>query len=429
MDKRSRAEKRIICKKTKKLSFGIVFLLRGIMKKKAAWLSFVALAIVVLFACNIGLKQIYSLPDGFLASVEEIAEANSQKKFGSFVQAQMSTPEVATSTAGPNEGTIVFKLFGFIPIRKMRVVCSNEQQVYLGGVPIGIVLSTNGAIVMSERMVETDEGLVSTQKSVPLKEGDIVTHINGQQFSSLENLQEIVQESPDQNFEISFLRADKQRKALIKCEKDISGKNKLGLWVKDDVSGVGTLTYVGKNGGCFAALGHAITENQNSLQAKGGKVFQCQMLGVEKGEKNNPGQLRCTFLQNEQPKGEVERNTKYGVFGKLSNMEGLVDQNLTVSLGGRLSVCPGKAFIVSSVSGIREEYEIEIIKANYQSKANDKSIVFRVKDKRLIDLTGGIVQGMSGSPIIQNGKLVGAVTHVFMSDPTKGYGVYSDWMV
>ena len=110
-------------------------------------------------------------------------------------------------------------------------------------------------------------------------------------------------------------------------------------------------------------------------------------------------------------------------------MDGLVDENLTAKIGGRLAVTPGKATIVSDISGIKEEYEIEIIKANYQKKANDKTLVFRVKDKRLLSLTGGIVQGMSGSPIMQNGKIVGAVTHVFLSDPTKGYGVYADWML
>ena len=127
--------------------------------------------------------------------------------------------------------------------------------------------------------------------------------------------------------------------------------------------------------------------------------------------------------------GTVSLNTKYGIFGKLNENENLVDKNLKLQLGGRLSVKPGKAKIISSVSGIREEYDIEIIKANYQSVSDDKSIFFRVKDERLINLTGGIVQGMSGSPIIQNDKIIGAVTHVFLSDPTKGYGVYTDWMI
>ena len=199
--------------------------------------------------------------------------------------------------------------------------------------------------------------------------------------------------------------------------------------MRDDVSGIGTLTYVNKQTNAFAALGHAITDNDNDVDVAGGSVYNCKLLGIDKGEKNNPGQLRCMFLQSDEVKGEIYKNTKYGVYGRIDNLEGLVDPNLTLKLGGRLSVKPGKAYIVSSVSGIREEYEIEIIKASYQAKANDKSLVFRVKDRRLLELTGGIVQGMSGSPIVQNGKLIGAVTHVFMADPTKGYGVYSDWMV
>ena len=229
---------------------------------------------------------------------------------------------------------------------------------------------------------------------------------------------------------MTFKRKNKLHTAQIKGVIDKNtGKYKLGLWVRDDVSGIGTLTYVDKNSNSFAALGHAVTDNENNVEVGSGKVYGCKLIGIDKGEKNDPGQLKCMFLQTDEEKGDIVKNTKYGVFGQLSNTEGLVDKNLSMRLGGRLSVNPGKAHIISSVSGIREEYEIEIIKASYQSKADDKSLVFRVKDKRLLALTGGIVQGMSGSPIVQNGKLVGAVTHVFMSDPTKGYGVYSDWMV
>ena len=160
-----------------------------------------------------------------------------------------------------------------------------------------------------------------------------------------------------------------------------------------------------------------------------GKVYECDLLGVNKGKKNNPGELRCIFVSNSKSKGTIENNYKFGINGVLDDLNGLVDENVTAKLGGRLGVKMGKAKLVSTISGIREEYDIEIIKANYQKSADDKSLVFRVKDKRLLEMTGGIVQGMSGSPIMQDGKIVGAVTHVFLSDPTKGYGVYSDWMV
>ena len=398
------------------------------MKKRAIWIFLLCTTIAVLFICNIRFSEIYSLPDGFLASREEVENASS--RFGSFVTADLEGVSQSVSTDKPGEGTIIFKLFGFIPIRKVNVVCAGEEDVYLGGVPIGIAISTQGAIVINEKMVDTESGFVDTEKSVNFKEGDLITEVNGEKVASLDKLCEVVEESDSENFEITYLRKNKPCKATIKGVIDQNtGKYKLGLWVKDDVSGVGTLTYVNKQTSKFGALGHAITDNENNVSVAEGKVYACKLLGIEKGERNDPGELRCMFLQNDKVKGSLEKNTPFGVFGQMEDLEGLVDENLSLKIGGRLSVNPGKAFIVSSVSGIREEYEIEIIKASYQSKADDKSIVFRVKDKRLLDLTGGIIQGMSGSPIIQNGKLVGAVTHVFTSDPTKGYGIYSDWMV
>ena len=406
------------------------FFVGGEMKSKRWWLFGVCLAVAILFVCNIGFKQIYSLPDGFMATVEEIENANQSGMFGSFVSASMQRSDQTVSTDKPGEGTVIFKLFGIIPIRKVNVICSGEEEVYVGGTPIGISISSTGAIVINEKMVETEEGYKQTQKSEKLKEGDLLTAVNGVAISSLQQLSEVVEDSDSQNFDITYVRKNKECHATIKGEIDKNtGKYKLGLWVRDDVSGIGTLTYVNKQTNAFAALGHAITDNDNDVDVAGGSVYNCKLLGIDKGEKNNPGQLRCMFLQSDEVKGEIYKNTKYGVYGRIDNLEGLVDPNLTLKLGGRLSVKPGKAYIVSSVSGIKEEYEIEIIKASYQAKANDKSLVFRVKDRRLLELTGGIVQGMSGSPIVQNGKLIGAVTHVFMADPTKGYGVYSDWMV
>ena len=201
--------------------------------------------------------------------------------------------------------------------------------------------------------------------------------------------------------------------------------------MKDNITGVGTLTFVNKNTNEYGALGHAIVDDVggNIVPVSNGNVYSCNLIGINKGQKNNPGQLRCVFVQNGKTKGSIASNSKFGIKGVMTNTSGLVDENLTAKIGGRFSVTPGKATIVSDISGIKEEYEIEIIKANYQKKANDKSIVFRVTDKRLLNLTGGIVQGMSGSPIMQNGKIVGAVTHVFLSDPTKGYGVYCDFML
>lgn len=342
------------------------------------------------------------------------------------VSTSLETPQTSVSSQKQQEGTIVFKLFGVIPIRKVKVNILPEEEVYIGGVPIGIMLFTDGAVVISENMVNTLDGTTKTNDF--FKKGDIICSINGKHIDSLKQISTLLQES-DGHAKIEFLRNNKLHLADVDLLKTDEGY-KLGLWVKDDISGIGTLTFAWQESQNFSAIGHPITDGKegNIIPVTSGKIYDCSLIGITKGQRNNPGELRCVFMQADE-KGSVSKNSQYGVFGHLDNLDNLVDANLTASLGGRLGVKPGKASIISSVSGIREEYEIEIIKANYQSSSCDKSIVFRVTDKRLLQLTGGIVQGMSGSPIMQNGKLIGAVTHVFLADPTKGYGVYSDWIV
>lgn len=384
------------------------------------------LMILLLLISNVNIDSIYSLPNNFIVGYDEVNSSNLSKKFGAFVNMQVEKAEQDVSTGKDSKGKIVFKLFGIIPIRKIDVNFVPEDDVYVGGVPIGVSILSQGAIVMNENLVITENGKENPQKTTEFKAGDLIYELNGTRINSLEDVENALN---DEEVEVKFLRRNKEMRSIVKPVKDVeSGKLKLGLLVKDDISGVGTLTYINKNTDEFGALGHAITENENLVPVSEGNIYNCSVVGIDKGKRNEPGKLRCVFLENNS-KGIINKNSKYGIFGQMINKDDLVDENLICKLGGRLSVSPGKAYIVSSVSGIREKYEIEIIKANYQKTAGDKSIVFRVKDKRLLDITGGIVQGMSGSPIIQNGKLIGAVTHVFTSDSTKGYGVYIDWML
>ena len=367
------------------------------------------------------MQEIMSLENGFLVELNDIESVNENKTFGDFFKAELKEKEKIVGGQKVKQGEVVFKLFGFIPVKKVDVVLANDDEYYVGGVPIGLSICSDGAIVVSE------ENDVATS----LKEGDIITQINGQEIESLNQIEDILQESGEEA-EVKFLRKNKELKTLIKTTRDEnSGKLKLGLWVKDDITGVGTLTFVNKKTKEYGALGHPIVEanSGNVVPVANGNIYECNLIGINKGKRNAPGELRCVFVSNSKSKGTIENNSKFGINGVLSDVKGLVDENVTAKLGGRLGVKMGKAYIASSISGIREEYEIEIIKANYQKSADDKSIVFRVKDKRLLEMTGGIVQGMSGSPIIQDGKIVGAVTHVFLNDPTKGYGVYVDWMV
>ena len=303
-----------------------------------------------------------------------------------------------------------------------------EDEVFVGGVPIGLSIETDGAVVVSDVLVDTQHNQVIKNKVI--KSGDIIKKINDVEIASIDDITTALNTNHDALANIEVIRDNKRKNLEVELLKDKDNHYKLGVWVKNDVSGIGTLTFVRKTDSAFGALGHPVTNTGSDtvVPIVEGDVYDCNIIGVNKGQRNQPGELRGVFLQKNS-KGKISKNTPYGIFGKLNDYEGLVDTNVSLKIGGRLSVKPGKAKIISSVSGIREEYDIEIIKANFQSKSSDKSIVFRVTDKRLLDITGGIVQGMSGSPIVQDGKLVGAVTHVFLSDSTKGYGVYSDWML
>lgn len=390
---------------------------------KRYYISLASLILVFCFCFSvlIPIQTLNKIEDNFLANYEDIETANENKTFGSFIKTELQEKEKIVGGQKTKQGEVVFKLFGFLPIKKVNVVLSSDEEYYVGGVPIGLSIYTDGAIVVSDE----------NEEKTPLKEGDIITKVNGKNVENLDQIKELLDNVVDDEVEVTFLRKNKEIKSLIKAEKDKKGKVKLGLWVKDDINGVGTLTFVNKKNLKYGALGHPIVEANggNVVPVSKGKVFECSLIGINKGKKNKPGELKCILLSNTKSKGTIVSNSKFGISGVLNDVDGLVDQNLTAKLGGRLGVKMGDAKIVSSISGIREEYDIEIIKANYQKSANDKSLVFRVKDKRLLEMTGGIVQGMSGSPIMQDGKIVGAVTHVFLTDPTKGFGVYSDWML
>lgn len=388
------------------------------MKKPFICLLCFVFVFIISFSVISPLQELFCLEDGFLADYQDVQIINKTNRFGALVHSSMEEKENTVDGQKQKKNEIVFKLFGFIPIKKVAVQLATDEDFYVGGVPIGLSICTDGAIVVSD------------EAETCLKEGDIISKINGQHFFSLEEAQEILQSCKDEA-EIEYLRKNKTYKTLIKTSKDETGALKLGLWVKDDVSGVGTLTFVNKKTGDFGALGHPIVDanSGNVVPVTSGKIYPCSVIGIDKGKRNDPGELKCVFFAGQKSKGDIDDNSKFGISGTLNDVSGLVDENVTAKLGGRLGVKIGDAKIMSSISGLREEYDIEIIKASYQKTADDKSIVFRVKDPRLLKLTGGIVQGMSGSPIMQDGKIIGAVTHVFLNDPTKGYGVYVDWMI
>lgn len=395
-------------------------------KKRIILLSF--LFVIFSILSNISVEKLINLPNEFYVNYQEIENANKEDLFGKIVNLSLEEKDINTGEEKKIENVVIFKLFGIIPIKKVKVNLLPEDEVYIGGMPIGLSLQTDGALVVGDTTIDASSE-IKVNKNKYFKNGDVIKEINGVKINNLDDISSILQENNNEKVKILYQRNNQEKTVDVELLKDTEGKYKMGIWVRDDISGIGTLTFIQKDNK-FAALGHAVTtgQNENIIPLTSGEIYNASLVNIQKGEKNSPGELRCVFVQKNK-QGEISKNTKVGLYGEVDNIDNLVDTNKTALLGGRLSVKPGKAKIVSCVSGLQEEYDIEIIKANYQAKSDDKSMVIRVTDKRLLELTGGIVQGMSGSPIIQNGKVVGAITHVFISDPTKGYAVYSDWML
>lgn len=385
----------------------------------------------VMLMMNTDFNSISQLPNSSYVSYDEIKEINDESRFGKFVFANLDEKEVNVGGEKTKISTLKFKLFGIIPLKEVSVAVGESKEVFVGGIPLGFTLSTKGLIVVGENSVLTKSGSVDTFKEKEILAGDILTHINGKEITGVDTISETLDNLDNDYVSLKGIRKNNTFDVKLKPALDMeSNKYKLGLWVRNNASGVGTLTFVDENKN-FGALGHPITDYETGaiVPVADGKIYNCSLVGINKGERGKPGELKCLFLQGKNSKGSVDKNTTSGVFGNITDTSGIVDENKMATIGGRMSVKAGKAFIVSSVSGVREEYEIEIIKVNNQKAKSDKSIVFRVKDKKLLNITGGILQGMSGSPILQDGKIIGAVTHVFLNDSTKGYGIYLDWML
>lgn len=321
---------------------------------------------------------------------------------------------------------------GKFPLKKVKVKVVDEKSVHLGGVPIGFTIFTKGVIIIGISDVKTESGYVKAVKDADIKTGDVLISLAETEVNSAKDIDAIINQ---ENLTGKPVKAVLIRKGnAITTEfnpalDEVSNKYKLGLWIRDSAAGVGTLTYV-KQDKRFGALGHPIADvdTRTILPVNRGDVYNCSVVGVQKSERGSPGEIKGVFLKSGKTIGTLDKNNRFGVFGTIEKIpkNGIYENLVPVST--RNSVKPGKATIVTTIGGAAGEYEIEIIKTNYQKTSEEKSMVIKITDKRLLEKTGGIVQGMSGSPIIQGGKLVGAVTHVFINDATKGFGVYLDWM-
>ena len=313
-------------------------------------------------------------------------------------------------------------------------VSKEEIEVYPGGSCLGIKIEANGVTVVGFSDIEVaDKKVESSSKKAGIELGDVILSIDGNKISNTEDL---IESLSKENNKIAKVKIDREGKiknfSVEKVKENKNDKGKIGLWVRDSACGIGTLTFYHAKTGRFGALGHPITDvDTNSIvKVKNGKLINSCVINVKKGQKGIPGELKSIFIEEDNYIGNVNKNTITGLFG-----EGKKDlirkcEQKPIKIGFKEEVKEGKAQIISNIDqGNPKYYDIEIVKTIAQDKISPKSMIIKVTDSELLNKTGGIVQGMSGSPIIQNGKIIGAVTHVLVNKPDVGYGIYIEWML
>lgn len=324
-------------------------------------------------------------------------------------------------------------LFNKFLIKEVEVSVLPKTKVIPVGNLAGVKLYTNGVLVVGMSEIQgIDNKIYKPYEKTGIEEGDTIISINSQTIHSTEDLIETVNESSGQEVKIDYVRDNQTLQCSMTPVKTSEEEYKLGLWVRDSAAGVGTVTFYEPKSGSFGALGHGIVDidTEKLIDISSGEFVTTKILNVQKGEKGNPGRIQGT-IDNQKNIGIISKNTKFGIYGRVDNIDTLnLQKSKEMEVASRDEIHTGDATILSTLeNGNTEEYKIEIVKIFKENNYDNKSMQIKVTDEKLLEKTGGIIQGMSGSPIIQDGKFIGAVTHVLVNDPEEGYAVFADIML
>lgn len=332
------------------------------------------------------------------------------------------------------EGEVVFDLAGF-PVKKAGVKILPDFKVIPGGQSIGVKLNTLGVLVVGHHQINTTEGKKSPGEIAGIEVGDIITRINGKKIEQMSDVTPFIQEAgkTGEPLDLVLNREQKEVKTKLYPLKDEHDNSyRIGLYIRDSAAGIGTMTFYDPKSKKYGALGHVISDmdTKKPIVVENGQIVRSTVTSIEKGSNGNPGEKLARFSSDRQVIGNITRNSPFGIFGELNQRinNGVMDKALPIALSTEVKEGPAKILTVVDQDKV-EEFEVEVVSSVPQKFPATKGMVIKITDQRLLDKTGGIVQGMSGSPIIQNGKVIGAVTHVFVNDPTSGYGVHIEWML
>ena len=313
-----------------------------------------------------------------------------------------------------------------------KAVDTDGRYIMPGGQTIGVELKTEGVLVVGlADIVNADNISTSPAKIGGIQIGDKILEIDSQKLDAYE----IIDYTMDKGVKQYIFKVEREGKiynfTITPVQRYDSEEIKFGFWARDDIAGIGTITFVEPETGTYSAIGHGISDSGtgNLIDIESGTISKANITSIKLGKKGEPGEIIGYILKDEESLGTVSDNTEFGIYGKINeDSMGYFSSDL-LEIGKKEEIKLGPAYIISCVNDEIKRYSIDITKIFYQNKADEKSFVIRITDEELLELTNGIIQGMSGSPIIQNNKIIGAVTHVFMNDPSKGYGIYIEWVL
>ena len=346
------------------------------------------------------------------------------------VSVDLSRP-VTMKTGSPDTLQMQVKLFGILPLKQVGIRVIEDQELIPVGVPIGIYVKTEGVLVVGTGEFRSAGGeKVSPAKNI-VKSGDYVLKLNGEEITEKDDLISRIENGDGAEQILTIRRGEKCFDVKICPVRDQSGKYKIGVWVRDNAQGVGTMTYIDSRGN-FGALGHGINDVDTStlMEMNDGTLYQTEIISIQKGTAGHPGEMKGMIVYNDdQILGDITSNSARGIFGKCNNKALALGTEEALPIGLKQEIEKGPAQILCTVDGTTRYYNIEITDVHLDHDNVNRGIELKVTDPELIALTGGIVQGMSGAPIIQNGKFIGAVTHVLVQDSTRGYGIFIENML
>ena len=364
------------------------------------------------------------IPDQILVDNENSQEVTK------LLERPLVTFDDAITVSGKDSYTLHCRLLGMIPFKDVKVKNTPAKDVYVSGNAVGIYMQTEGVLIIDTGEIRSEGGKTQDPARDIVKPGDYIVAFNQEVVRCKQDLLDDLKDLDETSVTLKVRRDEKTIPLSVTPVKDESGTYKLGIWVRDDTQGIGTLTYVDENGR-YGALGHGISDVDTGerLEISDGDLYHADILSIQKGTAGTPGELRGVINYREENRiGTISGNSQYGIRGQLD--PGKYTESMEkIPIGLKQEIRTGTAAIRCDIGDVIREYACEILEIDANARDTNKCFVLRITDSDLLSKTGGIVQGMSGSPVIQNGKLIGAVTHVFVNDPTKGYGIFIENMM